>query len=108
MANLKEIAARAALESGSLRLASFIPVLIGPPAVLACGTLGVPIAGILVAFGGTYWVTLDALKSRAPAPHTKLRAAAWATLFCALWLAAAIGAVASLSALFKDEGEEYD
>jgi len=55
-----------AMPYDSLKVPFFIPLLIGPPATLACGTLGHAWIGLLVAVAGTFYVVRDALHYPAP------------------------------------------
>ncbi len=85
----------------SMWLPFAMPLLIGPPSLLAMGTLDLEWIGVGVTVVGTFFVTRDNVHSQSAKRRNAL-ALGLALLFCASWVAVAWCAVAALVVLFPE------
>jgi hypothetical protein len=85
----------------SLKVAFFMPLLLGPPGVILGGFLGIPWLGLIVAFAGTSIVARDNIHARSERLRTGA-ALATAMVFVFCWTFIACAVVTGLIMLFPD------
>ena len=82
-----------------------MPLLIGPPSILAMGTLDLEWIGAAVTFAGTFFVTRDNIHS-ASAPLKNAVALGLTFVFCACWIAISWLILAGLALLLPETASD--